>query len=58
LRELFPTIAAYRPGGKTRERYWQPLAEARQDFERYLGQPIGWSNLEPDDEESQDEKAA
>jgi hypothetical protein len=60
LRELFPAVAAYRPSGKTRERYWKlpPLAEARQDFERYLGQPIDWSNTEPDDGESQDEKAA
>jgi hypothetical protein len=60
LRELFPAIAAYRPGGKTRERYWQlpPLAEAHQDFERHLGQSVDWSNMEPDDEEGQDEKAA
>jgi hypothetical protein len=58
LQQLFPAVTAYRPSGRTRHRFWQlpPLAEARQDFEQHLGQPIEWSNMEPDDEESQDEK--
>ena len=60
LQQLFPAVTVYRPSGRTRHRFWQlpPLAEARQDFERHLGQSIGWSTMEPDDEEGQDEKAA